>query len=88
MEEANIKPQRQPKWVVVAINVTVMVAYTVYLRFVDRGQYNIIGDAMLIAIHVVLCLVLAIFAFSKEFLLSAALVLVIGFSTCWLVFAV
>jgi hypothetical protein len=86
MEEANIKPQRQPKWVVVTINIAVMVAYTVYFRFVDKGQYNFIAIAMLIAIHVLLCLVLAIFVFSKEFLLSAALVLVIGFSTCWLVF--
>ncbi|MBD1366398.1 hypothetical protein IDJ77_21475 [Mucilaginibacter sp. ZT4R22] len=87
MEEISIKPQRQPKWVVVAINIAVMVAYTVYFRFVE-GQYNFIAIAMLIAMHVALCLVLAIFVFSKEFLLSAALVLVIGFSTCWLVFAV
>ncbi|TFF33615.1 hypothetical protein [Mucilaginibacter psychrotolerans] len=88
MEEANIKPHREPKWVVVAINIAIMVAYTLYFRFGDQGQENIIAIAMLIVAQVVLCLILAIFVFSKEFLLSAAMVLVIGFSTCWLVFAV
>ncbi|OOQ61061.1 hypothetical protein [Mucilaginibacter pedocola] len=87
MQETGLRPQPEPQWIVVGINIAVVIAYTIYLRYVDKGQYNIIGDAMLIGMHVVICLLLAIFVLSKEFLMSAALVLVIGFSTCWTVFA-
>lgn len=88
MEELNSKPKGDPKYVIVGINIAIMVAYTVYLRFVDQGHLNAIVVAILIAAHFVLCLVLAIFGFRREFLLSAAMVLVIGFSTCLLVFSI
>jgi hypothetical protein len=85
MDEAK-KPITKPSIVIVGINIAVLIAYTIYFRFIERGQYNIIGVAFLVGIQVALCLILAIFIYHKEFLLSAALVLVIGFSTCWLAF--
>jgi hypothetical protein len=71
---------------VVAINMAVMIAYTLYTRYVESGELNIILNAFFVGIHAVLCLILAIFVWRKEFLLSALLVLLIGFSTCWVIF--
>jgi hypothetical protein len=85
MEKTEMSTDK-PLRLIAGINVAVLVAYIIYFRFVDHGQYNIIGVAFLIAIQVALCLILAIFTYHKEFLLSAALVLLIGFSTCWLAF--
>jgi hypothetical protein len=87
MDGVIVKPPRQPQWMVVAINLAIMVAYTIYNKTLDMGADAVLGVAMLIGLHVGLCLLSAIFIFRKEFLLSAAMVLVVGFSTCWLVFA-
>jgi len=85
MEEIE-EPSGKPSMVIAGLNIAVLIGYTIYLRFVAQGQYNVIGLAFLIAIHVALCLILAIFIYHKEFLLSAGLVLIIGFSTCMLAF--
>lgn len=71
---------------IVGINLLVLAAYTIYLR-INNEELIILGEAFLIAIQLVVCLITAIFIYRKEFLLSAALVLLIGFSTCWVVFS-
>jgi hypothetical protein len=67
--------------VIIGINMLILIIYTIALR-VNHNEYDFIGDAMLIAMHVVLCLIISIFTNTKAFLLSAGLVLVIGFATC------
>ncbi len=85
MEEIE-EPSEKQSMVIAGLNIAVLIGYTIYLGFIDHGQYKSIGLAFLIAIHVALCLILAIFIYHKEFLLSAGLVLIIGFSTCVLAF--
>jgi hypothetical protein len=48
----------------------------------------VIAEAFFIAIQIIICLITAIFVYRKEFLLSALVILLIGFSTCWAVFRV
>jgi len=64
-----------------------MIAYTLYTRYEEPGELNILVNAFFIAVHIVVCLILAIFIFRKELILSALLILLVGFSTCWLVFS-
>ena len=73
------------KIIIVGINLMLLAAYTIYFKL-NPEELIIIGEAFFIAAHVVMCLILAIFICRKEFLLSALLVLLIGFSTCWVVF--
>jgi hypothetical protein len=75
------------KLIIVAINIIVMIAYTLYVRYGQPGELNILVNAFFIAAHIIVCLILAIFFFRKEFVLSALIVLLVGFSTCWLVFS-
>jgi len=72
---------------ILAINIIIMVTYTLYTRYEMQGELNIILNAFLVGIHFITCLVLAIFVFRREFLLSALFVLLVGFSTCWAVFS-
>jgi hypothetical protein len=83
MEEEKTN-QRAGFWII-GINLLVLIGYTVYFDVVDKNPYNIIGVAMLNAIQFVICLITAIFVYRKEFLLSAGLILLIGFSTCAMV---
>ncbi len=76
---------KTPQMIIAGINLLVLVAYTIYFR-AQKDEFIIIGEAFLIVIQIIICLVTAIFVYRKEFLLSAALVLLIGFSTCWVVF--
>ncbi|MBB5397952.1 hypothetical protein [Mucilaginibacter sp. AK015] len=62
----------------------ILIVYTIALR-IGHDNYNFILDAMLIALQVVLCLIIAIFTNARAFLLSAGLVLLIGFATCFAV---
>lgn len=73
---------------IVAINVAVMIAYTLYTRITDRGGNGVIVIAFIMAIHVLLCLIISPFKFSKGFVLSALAVLLIGFSTCYLAYSI
>lgn len=72
---------------IVGINIIIMVAYTSYTRYEMQGELNIILNAFFVGVHLSICLVLAIFVFRREFLLSALFVLLVGFSTCWVVFS-
>ena len=68
------------------INLLVLAVYTIYFRTTYGSHYTeeyvFLIDAFCIGVHVLLCLVTAIFTRPREFLLSAGLVLVIGFATC------
>ncbi|MGF7039153.1 hypothetical protein [Mucilaginibacter lappiensis] len=66
---------------IVGINILILAIYAV-LCSIDSGGGDIIFDAFLILIHVVVCIIMAIVKRSWMWLLSALLVLVIGFSTC------
>ncbi|SEN80707.1 hypothetical protein SAMN05192574_104208 [Mucilaginibacter gossypiicola] len=76
------------KMIVVGINLLVLVAYTIYFRWIVNEELIILAEAVFIFLHVLLCLIVAIFALRKEFLFSALVVLLIGFSSCWVVFSI
>jgi len=80
------KSKLTEKMVVVAINLAILVAYTVYFKTSSKDALNILVDAFAIGFHVIGCLILATFVYRKEFLLSALVILLIGFSSCWVVF--
>jgi len=75
------------KITIVAINLAILIAYTIYFRTSSTDSLTIILEAVAIGIHVITCLLLAIVVYRKEFLLSALVVLLIGFSSCWMVFS-
>ncbi|AMR32149.1 hypothetical protein A0256_12300 [Mucilaginibacter sp. PAMC 26640] len=85
MEEAK-KTNANPKMVIVGLNILILLMYTIYFRFIAPAELNILADAVAIAFHITACLVLAIFIYRREFLLSAGLVLIIGFSTCMMAY--
>ena len=79
--QKNEQPQNKPGngMKIVGINLLILLIYTIGLKFVDGGA---IFDAILIAAHLFVCIILAIALGSRFWLLSGILVLVIGFSTC------
>jgi hypothetical protein len=79
MEEVRQEPKPGNRWKIVGINIAVLVFYTVLCRLIDGG---IIIDALLIAIHFFAGVITSIAVRRWEWILSAFLVLVIGFSTC------
>lgn len=74
------------KMIIVGINLLVLIAYTIYLRVFNNEELIILVEAIFIAFQVAFCLIMAIFVYRKELLLSALVVLLIGFSSCWVVF--
>lgn len=68
---------------IVGINLLILVAYTLIFKL-GAGSEGLLLDAFIIFIHVVVCIGMAIGKKSGFWLLSAFLVLVIGFSTCYL----
>jgi heme/copper-type cytochrome/quinol oxidase subunit 2 len=77
------------------INLVILLAYSILARLIDNqpGQYKGLGFMMFmvvfVALHVLVNLVICLFHFvrknrelGKAYLLSAILVLVIGFSAC------
>lgn len=97
MEEENIDkepsatggsglPPEQPKrqntgMKIVGYNILALIIYTLLCRLGSTDGGGIL-DAFLIAIHVFVCIIMAIGSRSWVWLLSGILVLVIGFSTC------
>lgn len=71
---------------IVGINLAILAAYTIFLR-INKEELIVLGEALLIAAQIIICLITAIFVQRKAFLLSALLVLLIGFSTCFAVFS-
>jgi hypothetical protein len=74
------------KMIIVGINLLVLIAYTIYLRVFNNEELIILVEAIFITFQVAFCLIMAIFVYRKELLLSALVVLLIGFSSCWVVF--
>jgi hypothetical protein len=82
--------------VVVAINIAILVLYTLYIRLTSPGGESVLIVALLIAFHFLLCAVIGIICaaivpakkYTNSFLLSALAVLLIGFSTCYLAYAI
>lgn len=75
--------------VVVAINLGLLIGYTIYIRVTSTNGESVIELAVIIAMHFILCLFLALIPkYSKGFLLSALAVVLVGFSTCWLAYSI
>jgi len=77
MSEEEKKPQE--RWKVVGYNMLGLFAYTLLFRLVDGG---IIFDCFVVGVHFLVAIIMAIALKKWEWLLSAFLVLAIGFSTC------
>ncbi|MDB4918624.1 hypothetical protein [Mucilaginibacter sp.] len=69
---------------IVGINLLVLVFYTLLLKLTTRDA-SFILDAFILLVHVIYCLGMALGKRSWMWLLSAVLVLAIGFSTCVLI---
>lgn len=71
---------------IVAINLIILLCYTTALKFYNANEFDFITDALLIFFQFMICLLSAgMFGkFKKEFILSSVLVLLIGFSSCYL----
>lgn len=78
-DEKNEERKTSVKWTIIGYNVLALIVYTLLLRFVDGGLFI---DAFILAMHVMACIICAIAMKSWEWVLSAFLVLAIGFSTC------
>jgi hypothetical protein len=79
-EEEKIEEKKSSdRWKIVGYNILALVVYTLLFRLVDGG---IILDCLVVGIHVLTCIILAIAVKKWEWVLSAFLVLAIGFSTC------
>lgn len=78
---------------IAGINLLILVFYTIYLKRSDSGETIILGMAFIIAGQVILNLLVGVILlsfsklanFGKACLLSALAVLLIGFSTCFMV---
>jgi hypothetical protein len=82
-------PEPNKNMLIVGINMGVLIAYTFCLRLISPDADSVIGLALIIAIHFVLCMFLAnIRKYTKAFLLSAAAVILIGYSTCYIAYGV
>lgn len=71
---------------IVGINLALMLIYTIVFKSMG-DNYSIIEVAFLMVIHIVMCLITAIFFKPRAFLLRALAVLLIGFSTCWIAYS-
>jgi hypothetical protein len=75
------KPQKNFKIGIVGYNMIALAAYTIIFGLAAK-QGGVIFDALFIFAHVLVGIVLAIAYRSWMWLLSALMVLIIGFSTC------
>jgi hypothetical protein len=83
------KPEPNKNMLVVGTNMGVLIGYTIYYRLTNPEGEGFIGLAFFIAMHFVICLLLAIIPrYTKAFLLSAAAVVLIGFSTCFIAYSI
>jgi len=75
-EEEN---KTQERWKLVGYNMLGLIVYTLLFRLVSGG---IILDCFVVGIHFLIAVIMSIAERKWEWLLSAFLVLAIGFSTC------
>jgi hypothetical protein len=78
------------KMVIVLINMIILVSYTLFVRLSAHDAYGIIPLAFIIFWHFAICGLTGLLweKFRPAFLLSALLVVLIGFSTCVIAFNV
>lgn len=69
-------------WIIVAVNMLIFICYMIYFALNSHSLGGLILWAACILFHSVLCLLISIFGYRREFQLSGILVLLIGFSTC------
>jgi hypothetical protein len=72
-------------FIVVGINLLVLAVYTFLIKLGGGGIGGLIINAFILFPHVVFCLVMALGKKDWIWLLSAILVLAIGFSTCTMI---
>jgi len=65
---------------IVAINLIILAVYTILFKLAGDGGFVL--DALILVLHVTTCIIMSIVKKSGFWLLSAFLVLAIGFSTC------
>jgi hypothetical protein len=82
------KGKKDRTTLIVAINVIIMIVYTLITRIAGIGLGYSFVLALLLGLHIVVCLVISPFIYSKAFLLSALALLLIGFSTCYIAFSI
>ncbi|BAU53634.1 hypothetical protein MgSA37_01803 [Mucilaginibacter gotjawali] len=83
MEE---KKKKDNTMLIVLINIVVLIIYTIVLKSLMKGDYDILALFAVIGTHFVICIITSIFYKTKAFLLSAAIIFLVGFSTCVYVF--
>ena len=80
--------QKKDKTMSIAgINLGIMFFYTVVIR-ASLGMGGAMLLAVIIAFHIIICLLISPFIYAKGFLMSALAVLLIGFSTCYLAYTI
>jgi hypothetical protein len=67
------------RWKVVGYNTLALVIYTLLFKLIEGGVFL---DCFVVGIHFLACLIISIGIKKWEWLLSAFIVLAIGFSTC------
>jgi hypothetical protein len=80
------KDGQENTMITVGSNLIVMVIYTLLSRL--NGRDGSIEAAIFLALHILVCLIISPFTAAKAFLLSALALLLIGFSTCVLVYTI
>lgn len=78
-DEKTEEKKSSDRWKIIGYNILALVTYTLLCRSVDGG---IMIDCFLVGIHVLACIIVAIGVRKWEWVLSAFLVLAIGFSSC------
>jgi len=73
---------------IAGINLGLLIAYTLYIRIAGGSGYSIIFLAAIIFFHFLTALIIYAFTSLKGFLLSAALIVLIGFSTCVIAYSI
>jgi hypothetical protein len=80
MEE---KKKKDNTMLIVLVNIVILIIYTLLLKPLLKGEFDFLAILALLAIQFGACIILAIFFNTKAFLLSAAIIFLIGFSTCY-----
>lgn len=71
-----------PGIAIVGYNLLGLVLYTLMLKLAGSGGFFL--DAFILFFHVLVCIIMAASLRSWPWLLSALLVLIVGFSTCYM----
>lgn len=70
---------------IAGVNIVILIVYTTWIRATGDNDGALTLGVILI-LHIILCVIISLFIYSKGFLLSALLVLLVGISTCYFVY--